>query len=120
MTQTPTDRNQALRDALENVKSAILQAEPYIIFDTLWMPTEVAPAETVVDYIDAILAMHREDRMLNTWALLDEAAADPSLTDAAFRLLVRGRWATVTPEDEDWARDVIAALSTGPRSEGGK
>ena len=59
MTDTTREADARAMETLENVKSAILQADIDIICDTLWMPTEVSPAETVVDYIDAALAALR-------------------------------------------------------------
>lgn len=43
-----------LREALCNVREAIVNADPNVLTCTLWMPQVMS--ETVVDYIDAALA----------------------------------------------------------------
>lgn len=49
-----------LRKTLQNVRAAIMEADPAILSDTLWMPQRLSPAETAVDHID--LALSRNDR----------------------------------------------------------
>lgn len=53
--RTAQEENARIREALTNVKNAILLADDDIITDTLWMPRHLWPNETVVDYIDAAL-----------------------------------------------------------------
>ncbi len=45
-----------LREALEQVKDAIMRADPEVLTDTLWMPEDVLMGATVVDAIDIALA----------------------------------------------------------------
>ncbi len=46
-----------IAEALRNVRQAIVEADPDILLDTLWMPDSVegGPGATVVDYIDQTL-----------------------------------------------------------------
>ncbi|MGM4891220.1 hypothetical protein [Tardiphaga sp. 839_C3_N1_4] len=46
----------AEREALRNVRAAIMEADPAVLCCTLWMPNRISPAETVVDHIDAALS----------------------------------------------------------------
>lgn len=57
----PAGEVERLREALENIKSAILRADPEILTDTLWMPDDLSRGETVVDHIDAALNGGRAD-----------------------------------------------------------
>jgi hypothetical protein len=43
----------AVREALSNVRTAILEAPIEVVTDTLWMPERLSKNETVVDYIDS-------------------------------------------------------------------
>ena len=49
---------QGLRDGLKLIQRAIMEADPEVITDTVWMPGPCP--ETVVDFIDACLATSAE------------------------------------------------------------
>jgi hypothetical protein len=53
---TATTTQDSVREALRNVRAAIMEADPAVLCCTLWMPNRISPAETVVDHIDAALS----------------------------------------------------------------
>ena len=44
-----------LREALRDVRTAIMDADPSVLVDSLWMPDSLYKGGTVVDFIDAAL-----------------------------------------------------------------
>jgi hypothetical protein len=59
-------READLREALRNIRAAIMEADPAVLCCTLWMPNRISPAETVVDHIDAALAVVPDERVSTT------------------------------------------------------
>lgn len=49
-------REARLSEALRNVRRAIMEADPAVLTDTFWMPSNVFKGGTVVDFIDAALS----------------------------------------------------------------
>jgi hypothetical protein len=52
-----------LREAIESAANAIETADPETLVDTLWMPDEVSPCETVVDHLRAALSQPEHNGM---------------------------------------------------------
>ncbi|QIG70752.1 hypothetical protein EVB91_201 [Rhizobium phage RHph_I1_18] len=48
-----------LQQALQEIRDAIMRADPQVLTDTLWMPEDVLMGATVVDRID--IALEQED-----------------------------------------------------------
>jgi hypothetical protein len=61
-----------LREALEGVKAAILEAHIAVIADTLWMPERLYKNGTVVDYIDKALSAGGDDGTKSEGAPLED------------------------------------------------
>ncbi len=49
------DRVSDLENALRDVRTAIIDADPEVLCCTLWMPDDIIMGATVVDYIDLTL-----------------------------------------------------------------
>lgn len=48
------------RKALDDVRTAIIEADPKVLTCTLWMPARISPNETVADFLEATARRVRE------------------------------------------------------------
>lgn len=85
-------RDEAVR-ALTDVRTAILEADPEVITDTVWMPDQVCMGSTVVDYIDAAI----ERAALKAGGPASPSAVDEIAAERRRQIEVEG-W---TPEHDD-------------------